>query len=577
MATKTALVRALKRLRAYLEIDGANTFKVNAYVKAVRVLEDEALDVGRHVEEKTLTEMDGIGKGIAEKIVEFWNEGEIAELSELEEKYPEGLLEMTEIPGFGAKKAVAVWKELGVEDTSQLEQACEDGRVAGLKGFGQKTAEKVLAGIAQRRKHSGRFLLDVARGTAEPLLAALAACDAVQRVEMAGSLRRWRETIKDVDFVVATDDPPAVMEVFTGYEAVERVTGQGETKASVVLDSGMAADLRCVPPAQFPFALMYFTGSKEHNTALRGLARTKGLKLNEYGLFPDGEDESLGAADEAAIYAHLGLAWIPPEMREDMGEIDLAAGGEMPRLVEMDDIHGLPHMHTTASDGHVELGEYVEWAAEHGIQWMGIADHSRAASYAGGLSVEDVEEQFAEIDALNRKAKARGVRLLKGIESDILADGSLDYDDDLLARFDFVVASVHSQFNLAEEAQTERIVRAIENPHTTILGHMTGRLLLRRDGYAVNQRRLIEKCAECGVAIELNANPQRLDMDWRLVRTASEAGAVFSIGPDAHDLAGLAHTRFGVAQARKGWLGPGRIVNSMDADGFLDFARKRRG
>jgi len=574
--TKTRLLAELRRMSTLLEIDGANSFKVNAYVRALRALGDESIDLGLCVEQDSLTDIDGIGKGIAEKITEFWREGRIGELEDLAARYPAGLVAMTGIPGFGAKKARAAWEELGVETVDGLAEACRDGRLATLKGFGQKTADKVLAGIEQLQKHSGRFRIDVARGAAAPILAALRAHAAVQRVEAAGSLRRWRETAKDIDFVCATDRPADVMECFADLPSIDRMTAKGSTKASAILDSGIATDLRCVSPAEFPFALQYFTGSREHNTALRGLAREKGLKLNEYGLFPEGSEDSLGAEEEADIYRLLGLDYIEPELREDMGEIEAAAEGRLPHLVEASDIVGLLHMHTSASDGRPEVADYAEWAAANGVAWMGIADHSQAAAYAGGLSPERVRRQFEGIDEVNRRFSGRGVRILKGIESDILGDGSLDYDEDLLGEFEFIVASVHSQFNLAEEAQTRRVLAAIDNPATTVLGHMTGRLLLKRDGYAIDQREVIRACARNGVVVEINANPHRLDVDWRLIRFALDQGCLLAVCPDAHEIAGLSDSQYGLGIARKGWVERDRLANCLTADEFLELARSRR-
>ncbi|MCB2155992.1 DNA polymerase/3'-5' exonuclease PolX [bacterium] len=576
MSTKPRLINALREMAILLELDGANTFKVGAYTKAVRALGDESLDIGSQVDAGTLTEIEGIGKGIAEKIQEFWDQGQIEELDDLKGKYPPGLVEMTKIPGFGAKKVRAVYQELGITTIEGLEKACEDGSVAGLKGFGKKSAEKIVAGIEQLRKHSGRFLLSQAYETAQPILEALVSLDVVEQVELAGSLRRWRETIKDVDFVCATNEPEAVMDFFVGLPSVERVTGKGTTKSSVLLDSGMGADLRCVSPEQYPFALQHFSGSKEHNTALRGRAKEMGLKSNEYGLFREGTETSLEAKTEADVYKHLGLAWIPPELREDMGEVEAAEEDDLPNLIVAEDVRGIMHLHTHYSDGRPEVEDYAKWAVENKIEWMGLADHSQTAAYAGGLKPADVERQFDEIDGVNEKYANKGVRLLKGIESDILREGALDYEDELLARFDYIVASVHSLFNLSEEDQTKRILCAIENPHTTILGHMTGRLLLARDGYEINQREIIKRCAQCKTIIEINANPHRLDLDWRLVHFAIEQGCLLSIGPDAHAMSGLDHMKYGIAMARKGWAEKQHIVNTWSMDEFLQFAAAKR-
>jgi len=576
MIKRDRLVSSLQKMGTLLELDGANSFRVSAYVKGARALSDEVLDIDAHIEGGTLTSIDGVGKGLAEKIEEFARDGRIAELAELEEKFPAGLVAMTDIPGFGAKKARAVFDELGIDSIESLARGCEDGSVAELKGFGKKTAEKILAGIDQLKKHSGRFRIDVAFRAAQPILRLLREHKDVKCVEVAGSLRRWRETAKDLDFVCATDKPEEVSKAFTEMPNVESIIGSGETKTSVLLSNSMQADLRCVSEEQFPFALQHFSGSKEHNTALRALAKEQGLKSNEYGLFKEGSDKSLKAKDEKDIYGHLGLALIPPELREDMGELDAAAKDALPKLIEQKDLRGLMHMHTHYSDGQPTLEDYAQWAHKNGYEWMGIADHSQTAAYAGGLKPNRVRKQWREIDKVNAQWKDKGIVLLKGIESDILIDGDLDYDDDVLAEFDFIVASVHSRMGLGEEEQTARLLRAVENPRTTILGHMTGRLILARDGMKLRQKDIIRRCAECGTIIEINASPQRLDVDWRLVQFAIDQGALLSIGPDAHDMAMLENVKYGIAMARKGWAESKHIVNTWTAKQFMDYAKKKK-
>lgn len=577
MSLAKSLAREFRTFALLLQLDGANIFKTNAYTKAVDVLEAGSVDFEEHVKANTLTSIDGIGKGIAEKILEFAREGSIAELEELREKYPAGLLEMTEIPGFGAKKAKAVFEELGLTTLEELQTACEDGRVASLKGFGKKTADKILEGIEQRKKHSGRFRLDQAWAAALPLLEFLRHLPEVERAEVAGSLRRSRETVKDLDFVCATHKPEAVMKAFCEHESVARITGSGGTKASVVLDSGIGADLRCVSAKQFPFTIQHFTGSKEHNTTLRARAKELGFKSNEYGLFPEGSEQSLPAESEEDVYRHLGLEWIAPERRENRREIEQAAAKKQPKLITHSDLRGLLHMHTTFSDGKPTLRDYAEWAAENGVQWMGISDHSQAAAYAGGMKPEAVRQQWGEIDALNNEFAGKGVRLLKGVESDILKNGDLDYENELLANFDFAIASVHSQFQLPQAEQTERMVRAIANPYTDILGHPTGRLLLKRDGYEVDQAALIDACAQYGVAIEINCNPHRLDLDWRLIELALEKGVMLCLSPDAHAIEGLKDICYGLGMARKGGCEAASILNTLSAEAFLTSLRRNRG
>ncbi|MCC5876036.1 MAG: DNA polymerase/3'-5' exonuclease PolX [Candidatus Sumerlaeia bacterium] len=570
------LIRDLEEMAVLLELDGANPFKVGAYPKASRALKGNADEVHAHLENGTLTEIEGIGKGIASKIEEYHATGKIEELEELRKKIPGGLVDMTRIPGFGAKKAKAVYKELGIDNLEDLGKACEDGTLAALKGFGEKTAENVVQGIRQLASYTGRHRLDSALMTAIPILEALRGQSDVLQAELAGSLRRRKETVGDLDFVVATKKPAAVMDFFVGMKGVTSILGKGETKASVMLHGATQADLRCVTETEFPYTLLHFTGSKEHNTRLRQLAKEQGLKLNEYGLFPEGKEKALPARSEADVYKHLGLAEIAPELREDMGEVEAAAEKRLPTLITRNDFRGMAHMHTTYSDGKPTPRLYAEWAVKQGISWMGIADHSRSLTVANGLSEERVLAQHKEIDAVNEEFAGKKVRLLKGIESDILQDGSLDYPTKFLANFEFIVASVHTHFNLTEKEQTARIIKAIENPHTTILGHPSGRLLLAREAYSCDLRAIIRAAAENGVAIEINANPWRLDLDWRLVHYAIEKGCRLSIGPDAHAMDGLEDIKYGLAMARKGWVEPDHLVNTMSTGEFLKFAAARK-
>jgi len=577
MSLSTDLARLFDRFATYLQLDGANTFKTNAYTKAVRLLKEDQIDLQKHIDEGTLTSIDGIGKGIAEKIEEYAETGKLTELEELQSKFPPGLIEMTAIPGFGAKKTATVYEKLDIESIDELAEACNDGRIADLKGFGKKTAEKVLAGIEQLKKHSGRHRLDTAWASAKPYLKVLEGLKEVQRVELAGSIRRFKETVKDLDFVCATEDPKAVMKAFTEFEEVDRVTGSGGTKASVVLKSGIQADLRCVTEEQFPFTLQHFTGSKEHNTKLRALAKEKGLKSNEYGLFKEGSDNSIKAKSEADVYKALGLKFIEPELREDRGEIEKAKSNKLPKLIEEKDLRGVLHMHTHYSDGEPRVEDYAHWASENNIEWMGITDHSQTAAYAGGLKPADIKKQWKEIDDVNKEYNKKKVGVLKGIESDILKDGSLDYVEDILKGFDFIVASVHNQFTLSEDDQTKRIIAAVENPYTSVLGHMTGRLLLKREGYQVRQKEVIKAAGESGTIIEINCNPHRLDMDWRLVEYALECGVVVCLSPDAHHMSGLGDLFYGVGIARKGWVTKDVCANTWSADDFLKYVHKKRG
>lgn len=563
---RQAVAATLNEMGMLLEIKGENPFRCNAFHNAARALELYEGDFEELVQTKRLETLKGIGKGMAGKITELATCGRCEELEALHASTPSGLLDMVRIPGFGPKKVRAVYDSLGLHTLDALEEACRTGKIASLKGFGEKTQEKILEGLALLKRSAGQYRIDVALGVARSVLEALETLEEVQRACLCGSLRRWKEVVKDVDILVATSQPRRVMEAFVALPGVESVVVRGETKTSVRLPGGIQADLRCVTDAQFPFALHYFTGSKEHNTAIRGRAKQRGLRLNEYGLFHGEGDDSIACASEEELFAALGLAYIPPELREDMGEVEAAARDGLPRLVEAADIRSIFHMHTDASDGNCTLEDYAKWAAERGIAVMAISDHSRSAVYAGGLTEEKIRRQHKEIEALNERYAKRGVRLLKGIESDILPDGSLDYDDATLSTFDFVIASVHSRFKMEKEEMTRRICRAIEHPRTTILGHPTGRLLLRREGYAVDIPQVIECARRHGVAIEINSNPHRLDLDWRHVRHAASQGVMLVLSPDAHDLKGLDDLPFGLGMARKGWAQPAHVLNCLEPD-----------
>lgn len=573
----TAMINAFEELATLLEIDGANAFKVRAFRNATRVLADHSHELENLLQANSLTSLQGVGPGVAAKVSEFATTGTMQELEELRAKIPAGVLAMTQIPSLGAKKALAIHRELGIDSIEKLKAACEAGTLAQIKGMSAKTCAKILEGIALLDQFKGRHRLNHGWAIAQPILEKLRAHPAVQRADVAGSLRRWRETIGDLDFVVSTKSPREVMDFFVALPGVTSVLGNGDTKASVILAGKIQADLRCVSDAEYPYTLMHFTGSKEHNTKLRARAKSLGMKLNEYGLFREDTNTRLAAGDEREIHAHLKLDYMPPETREDHGEIELAESGKFPALLTRSSLRGLLHMHTTYSDGKPSLEDYARWAHSNKIEWMGIADHSQSLAIAGGMKETTVIAQHAEIDALNRQYARRGVRLLKGVESDILPNGDLDYPDHVLRTFDFIVASVHSHFTLTEKEQTARICRAIENPHTTVLGHMTGRQLLIRDGYRVDQKAVIRCAAENNVAIEINGNPRRLDMDWRFLRHALDLGCKLTVGPDAHSIDGLNDAEYAVAILRKGWATKDDVLNCLVVEEFLAFASARRG
>ena len=545
-----------------LELSGANAFRVRAYTNAVRTLEMLETPLDALIAAGTLGEVKGIGKSVGELVLEFADTGTATAYEELRASVPDGLLDMLRVPGLGPRKIIAIREALGIEDLDALALACGDGKLAELKGFGKKTQENILKGIEYIRAHRGRFRANVARESTQTLFDTLQALPQTQRIEVAGSLRRAKETVKDVDFVVSANEPQVISDAFVAHPAVAEITAQGETKSSVRLNNGMQVDLRVVPDGEFPYILHHFTGSKEHNVALRARAQGQGLKINEYGLYRG--KERVECVDETAFFAAMGLAYIPPELREGLGEIEAAAENALPELLTAADIRGMLHVHSTYSDGADSIEAMALAVRERGYDYLGMADHSQAAAYAGGLNVDAVKRQWDEIALLNEKLAP--FRIFKGIESDILGDGSLDYTDDILEQFEYIVVSVHSQFNLDRAKMTARIIRAIEHPCATIVGHLTGRLLLDREGYDVDVDQIIEAAARCGVAIEINAHPARLDIDWRHVKKARDHGVQIAINTDAHSTGGLGNLPYGIGIARKGWLRAKDVLNALDCE-----------
>ncbi|MGD0231514.1 MAG: DNA polymerase/3'-5' exonuclease PolX [Syntrophorhabdales bacterium] len=563
----------LEEIGALLEIEGENPFKVKAYYNAAKVLAGlDDLDI--LIREGRLRKIRGIGETLSAKIIEYHQTGQIAYHEELKKRIPATLIELLQIPNLGPRKIKALYDELGVTTLGELEYACKENRLVSLFSFGKKTQEKILKGIEFLRRHKGEYLFGEVYPIALRLKQRFERVAPEEFVEMCGSIRRRNEVVRDIDILVGAEDRGAVSEYFTSMPEVEEVLAEGETKTSCRLSSGIAADLRVVDRGSFPCALVYFTGSKEHNVRLRGLAKKRGLLLNEYGMFRDGRP--LDVRSEADLYEALGLSYVPPELREDRGEIEAAQAHTLPHLVEVADLKGTFHVHTEMSDGVDTLETIAKTARAMGLTYVGICDHSQTAAYAGGLKGEDVLRQWAAIDRFN--AENADFCFLKGIESEILPDGRLDYAEELLSGFDFVVASVHSGFTMSRQDMEARIIRAMENPYTTILGHPTGRLLLARDGYEVDMRRLIEAAAALHVVIELNASPYRLDIDWRYLKEATEQGAMIAVNPDAHSANGLAELFYGIGIARKGWLEPADIVNTRDVQGVRDlFMEVRNG
>ena len=559
------IAAALEEMTTLMELNGENAFRIRSYVNAARqieLLQASASDLSARGE---LESVRGIGAKMAENIAILIDTGQLPGMGDLRSALPEGLLEMIEVPGLGAKRVRSIYEQLGIADVDALAKACEAGEIEKLRGFGKKTAESILRGVSYLQQHRGRFLSRTARDEAEALRAYLSDQPGVMRLSVAGSVRRCMETSKDVDIVASAKDGGALVGAFVAYPDVAEVTGRGETKVSVVLDSGMRADLRIVADVAFPYALHHFTGSKEHNTAMRQRAKDRGMKLNEYGLFKG--DEDAVCADERALFGALGLHYIPPELREGRDEIERAAQAPLPELVAQSDLKGTLHVHTTYSDGRHSVEDMARAAKALGYAYIGICDHSKAAAYANGLNEDRVRLQWDEIDRVNDAVE--DIRVLKGIEVDILSDGGLDFDDEFLSEFDLVVASVHSKFSMTEQEATDRLVRAVQNPHVDILGHPSGRLLLSREGYPLNMKAVIDAAAEARTAIEINANPARLELDWRFLSYAREKGVQIPINTDAHSVEGLKDMCFGLGIARKGGLTADGVLNALSVEDFL--------
>jgi len=581
---KNQIANLLDQIATLLELkEGSSPFEVRAYQNAARAINALDGDIEQLAREGKLKGVPGLGPTIIKRVEEAIETGHIAFYDELASTTPPIKLEMLRIQGVGPKKINAIYNQLHVESIADLIKAIEENKVAALPSFGKKTQDNILQGIAFLEQHAGRFLYPVAEEEAARIQTVLAAIPEIVRMQVGGSLRRRRETIGDIDMVVSVGDSAGdeikrkIMEVFTSQPSVKAITGKGETKSSVVLRSGINMDLRVVDDSQFPYTLHHFTGSKEHHIPLRRRALSMGMTINDYGLFRGKEPhlELIPCKDEADIYAALGMDYIEPEMREDMGEIEAAINHTLPVLVQDSDLRGVLHAHSTWSDGQNTLREMAEACIARGFSYLGITDHSKTAAYAGGLNEEALHRQHEEIDRLNAEY-AGHIRILKGTECDILRDGSLDFADEVLATLDFVVASIHSQFNLPPQEQTQRMLRAISNPYVDIIGHPTGRVLLERDGYTLDLEAVIDAAAAHGVCIEINADPSRLDLDWRYLHRARDKGIKIPIDPDAHTIAGLDKMRFGIGIARKGWLRASDVLNTMTTSELLDFFRERR-
>lgn len=542
-----------------LEIQGANRFRIRAYRNAARVVGELSQEVSRLLEKgEDLTQLPGIGDDLAGKIKEIAGSGHCSLLDRLHTELPPAITELLKIPGLGPKRVKALYHDLDVQTIEQLYRAARDGRIRALPGFGEKTENNILQAIEAHANQTQRFKLAMAAQYADALEKFLAAIPGVTKVTPAGSYRRMRETVGDLDILVVASAPNPVMQSFIAYDEVAEILSAGVTRASAILKCGMQVDLRVVKEASYGAALHYFTGSKSHNIALRRMAQKSGLKINEYGVFRD--KIRIAGETEASVYAAVGLSYIPPELRENRGEIAIAKTGKLPRLVEQKDLRGDLHVHTKATDGHNTLREMALAGLSNGFEYLAITEHSRRLAFAHGLDTLRLARQCDEIDQLN--AELKGITLLKSIEVDILEDGSLDLPDSALAQLDMVVGAVHSNFNLSRAKQTERILRAMQHPYFTLLAHPTGRLIQRRAPYDVDMLRIIREAKSRGCFLELNAHPERLDLLDTYCRMAKEEGVLISINSDAHSIYDFSNLRFGIGQARRGWLEKHDVLNT---------------
>lgn len=594
MLDKFGVARALREIGTLLELEGENPFKIRAYETGARAVEAIAEDLGLLVAGDRLTEVPGIGEALAKKIAQLHTTGKLELLERLRAKHPPGILELLHVPDLGPKKIAALHAALGIASVAELEAACRDGRVRGVKGFGAKTEERILEGIARLRARSAerRVLLAEALAEGEAIVAHLRGSPAVLEAALAGSARRGKETVGDLDVVVASREPAAVSERLVAYPPVAETLARGDTKTTVRLGPGLQVDLRVVPPEDFPTLLHHFTGSKGHHVKLRGIARDRGYTLSEWGLFrlpprtprpARGADGALAAEprpeeaapdpaakvaveSEAALYSALGLQYVPPELREDEGEIEAALAGTLPAdLVRIEDVRGMVHCHTTWSDGRASLEEMARAADALGMEYMTITDHSQTAGYAGGLDEERMRRQWDELAEVQEKVK---VRLLRGTESDILEDGALDYPDRILEQLDVVVASVHSRMKMDEDQMTRRLVRCMSLPVFKIWGHALGRLILDRPSFACRVPEVLDALAASRGAVEVNGDPKRLEMEPRWLREATARGIRVTLSVDAHSVRDLGYLRNAVTVARRGWVRKGDVLNTRGVEEF---------
>lgn len=570
MIENVDVARIFQQVADLLEIQGANPFRIRAYRNAARTIETLGSPVAALTDQKTaLEELPGIGADLAGKIREIVKTGTLGLLSELTRRTPETLVQLMHVPGLGPKRASLLHKKLHIKTVADLERALAAGKLQKVRGFKETLEARIRRGLAERKAHEGRIGLATADAYVPSLVAYLKKIPGVSRLEVAGSYRRRRETVGDVDILVSASRGAEVGKRFVSYPDVQQVLAEGPTRCSVVLRSGLQVDLRVVPAASFGAALHYFTGSKAHNIAVRTLGVKRGLKVNEYGVFRRGR--RVGGRDEAEVFASVGLPWIPPELRENRGELEAAASGILPKLVELDEVKGDLQMHTTYTDGQHDVAEMAREAAELGYQYIAITDHTKAVRVAGGLGRSDFLKQFHEIDRVQRSIK--GLTILKGAEVDILEDGDLDLDEATLKELDVVVVSVHSRLSMPQTAMTHRILHALEHRHVHILGHPTGRLIGKREPSSLDMKGIVESAASRGVMLEINAQPDRLDLNDIYIRMAHEAGALLVISSDAHRTQELKCLRYGIDQARRGWCEPRHIANTCTLDAFMKLLR----
>ena len=546
MADKIAVARALRELGMLLDVKGENPFKVRAYENGARTLEELPGDIDEVIAAGTLTDLPGIGEALAKKIEELARTGRLELLDRVRAELPAGIGEMLRIPDLGPKKIAALLAALGIGSVLELEAACRDGRVREVKGFGEKTEKKILEGIHRMRTASTRVRLSDAREIGGHLVRYLRATGAAEQVELAGSARRWKETVGDLDVVAGSRQPQVLSDALTTFPGVESVVARGDTKTTVHLAGGLSVDLRVVPPEEFPSLLQHMTGSKEHNVRLRGLARDQGFTLSEWGLERLDGGGKVPLASEGDVYRAMGMQFVPPELRQDSGEIEAALQGKLPAdLVELDDVKGMVHVHTTWSDGRAPLDEMARAAEDMGMEYLTITDHSRSAAYAGGLDLDRLKAQWDEMARVQETVK---IRLLRGTEADILDSGLLDWPDAVLEQFDVIIASVHSRMKMDAEQMTRRLVRTMEVPVFKIWGHATGRLLLEREPCGLDMEKVLDAAASSRVAVEVNGDPHRLDMEPRHLRMARERGIPIVLATDAHSVAGLQNLPYAVME-----------------------------